>query len=151
MMKFCLPVLLLLCFSQAMGQRTLIKGKATDDKNNPLPGVSIMVKDTRNGAATAEDGTFAIYVTDPQKTTLRATMTGYESQEISLNGRSAVQFLLKTSAINLKNVVVAGALGLNRQKKSVGYSSQSVNPDNLTEARDLNIVNGLAGKVPVCR
>jgi TonB-linked SusC/RagA family outer membrane protein len=147
MMKFCLPVLLLLCFSQAMGQRTLIKGKATDDKNNPLPGVSIMVKDTRNGAATAEDGTFAIYVSDPQKTTLRATMTGYESQEISLNGRSAVQFLLKASAINLKNVVVAGALGLNRQKKSVGYSSQSVNPDNLTEARDLNIVNGLAGKV----
>lgn len=146
-MKFCLPVLLLFCCTQAMAQRTLIRGKATDDKNNPLPGVSIMVKDTRNGVATSEDGTFAIYVNEPQKTILRATMTGYESQEITLNGKTAVQFSLRTSAINLKNVIVSGALGLNRQKKSIGYSSQSVNPDNLTEARDLNIVNGLAGKV----
>ncbi|MBS0032257.1 carboxypeptidase-like regulatory domain-containing protein [Chitinophaga sp. 22321] len=116
-----------------MAQRTLIKGRATDDKNNPLPGVSILVKGTHNGVATTEDGTFAMYVTDPQKTILRASMTGYESQEITLNGRTAVQFLLKTSAINLKNVVIAGALGLNRQKKSIGYAAQSVNPENLTE------------------
>ena len=147
-MKFCLPVLLLLCcFSQAMAQRTLIRGKATDEKNNPLPGVSILVKDTRSGVATSDDGTFSIYVSDPQKTVLRATMTGYESKEITLQGQTSVQFLLKPSAINLSNVVVVGALGITRQSKSVGYSSQSVNPDNLTEARDLNIVNGLAGKV----
>lgn len=147
-MKFCLPVLLLLCcFSQAIAQRTLIRGKATDDKNNPLPGVSILVKDTHNGVATSDDGTFSIYVGDPQKTVLRATMTGYESKEITLQGQTSVQFLLKPSAINLSNVVVVGALGITRQSKSVGYSSQSVNANNLTEARDLNIVNGLAGKV----
>lgn len=146
-MKFCLPVLLLLCFSQAMAQRTLIRGKATDEKNNPLPGVSIMVKDTRNGVATSDDGTFSIYVGDPKATVLRATMTGYETKEITLKGQTSVQFLLAPSAINLKNVVIAGALGLNRQSKSVGYATQAVNPENLTEARDLNIVNGLAGKV----
>lgn len=146
-MRFCLPVLLLLCGAQAIAQRTLIKGKATDDKNNPLPGVSIMVKDTRNGVATNEDGVFSIYVADPKTTILRATMTGYETKEMALNGKTTVQFLLMPSPINLKNVVIAGAMGLNRQAKSVGYATQSVNPNNLTEARDLNIVNGLAGKV----
>ncbi|SHM87239.1 TonB-linked outer membrane protein, SusC/RagA family [Chitinophaga jiangningensis] len=146
-MKALLSIVLLLCCVEVMAQRTLIRGKATDEKNNPLPGVSIMVKDSRNGVATAEDGSFSIYVTDPQNTVLRATMTGYEPQETILRGRTSIQFSLNTSAINLKNVVVTGAMGINRTSKSIGYATQSVNPENLTEARDLNIVNGLAGKV----
>ncbi|MFY0255991.1 SusC/RagA family TonB-linked outer membrane protein [Chitinophaga sp. 30R24] len=146
-MRFCLPVLLLLCFTQAVAQRTLVKGRATDEKNNPLPGVSIMVKDTRNGVATSDDGSFSIYVADPKNTVLRATMTGYETKEITLNGRTSIQISLVTSTINLKNVVISGALGINKRSKEVGYATQSVNANNLTEARDLNIVNGLAGKV----
>ncbi|WP_167019861.1 SusC/RagA family TonB-linked outer membrane protein [Chitinophaga sp. Cy-1792] len=146
-MKFLLSIVLLCCCTAVMAQRTLIKGKATDEKNNPLPGVSIMVKNSTNGVATAEDGTFAIYVGDPQKTILRASMTGYETQETMLAGRTSVQFNLVISAVNLKNVVVTGALGIKREAKAIGYATQGVDPNNLTEARDLNIVNGLAGKV----
>jgi TonB-dependent SusC/RagA subfamily outer membrane receptor len=47
----------------------------------------------------------------------------------------------------LNDVVVISALGLTRKAKSIGYSTQTVDVDKLTEARDVNITNGLAGKV----
>lgn len=147
-MRFCLSAVLSLClFSQAMAQRTQIRGKATDDKNNPLPGVSILVKGTKMGTATQADGTVSLNVNDPNNTVLRATMTGYEPKEIALNGRTAVQFLLTPSAINLNNVVITGAMGLTKTQKQVGYASQTVDANNFTEARDLNLVNALSGKV----
>ncbi|RFS21836.1 SusC/RagA family TonB-linked outer membrane protein [Chitinophaga silvatica] len=148
MIRFCLPVLLLLCcFTQAIAQRTLIRGKVTDDKNNPLPGVSILVKGAKNGTATLVDGTFSLNVNDPATTVLRATMTGYEAKEMPLNGRTSVQFLLAPSPINLNNVVITGAMGLTKTQKEIGYASQTVDANNLTEARDLTLANALSGKV----
>ena len=54
---------------------------------------------------------------------------------------------MEPSVTQLGDVVVVSALGINRKQKSVTYASQSVDPTALTEARDLNFVNGLTGKI----
>jgi TonB-linked SusC/RagA family outer membrane protein len=146
-MRTCLSLLLLFCCTLSFAQRTDITVKVTDQKSNPLPGVSVVIKGSVRTGITKDDGTLTITVPDPKKTTFIFNSTGFKSQEIALDGRTSIAVVLQESAVDLENVIVVSALGLTRKAKSVTYSSQTVNAEVLTEARDVNIVNGLAGKV----
>jgi len=140
-------LLFLFLFFQSYSQRIVVTGKVSDEKNEPLIAVSIMVKGTKTTAVSRPDGTFSIMVNDLQNAVLVVSFTGYSTREIPVNGKTDLSILMTPGDKNLKDVIVVGALGLTRKQRSVGYSSQSVDVDKLTEARDVNITNGLAGKV----
>ena len=142
-------MVLLASVNFSYSQTVSLRGRVTDNKNNPMGGVSILVKDTKTGTTTKDDGTFTLNVSSTGgKIILVATHTGFASAEKEVNGNAAdIRFTLVQAAGNLEDVIVISPLGLTRKAKSVTYSSQSVDPDRLTEARDLNLVNGLAGKV----
>jgi TonB-dependent SusC/RagA subfamily outer membrane receptor len=138
-------VCLLTCAMPAYAQTT-VTGKITSgEDSSPLPGVNILVKGTSMGTISDVDGNYTIDVPSADAT-LTFSFVGYISQEVALGGRTAVDVVLPTDAKQLSEVVVT-ALGIQKEKKALGYSVQSIASDELTTARETNVVNQLAGKI----
>src|SRR5678809_1080702 len=71
---------------------------------------------------------------------------GFVKQEVPVNGKQTLNIVLVTDASNMTDVVVT-ALGITKKSRGLGYSTSSVNPDELTETRTPNPINALEGKV----
>ena len=125
--------------------QTQIKGVVLDNNGQPLPGANVLEKGSSNGTQTDFDGNFSLNVGD-QNATLVVSYIGFTSQEVSLDGQINITITLEESATGLEEVVVT-ALGIKREKKSLGYSSQEVKAEELTKATDPNLLNNLSGKV----
>src|SRR5579871_1863753 len=122
-----------------------VKGKVTDAQTNkPLAGASVIVKGKSSGVSTNADGDFSI-VAD-SKTVLVFSSVGYKSTEIVVGSQTTINVQLQLSSDQLTDVVVT-ALGIKREKRSLGYSVTTVAGSTLTEARETNFVNDLEGKV----
>lgn len=85
----------------------IIKGKVTDEKGEPLPGVTVQVKDGTSIATTRKDGSFSIEVPDDAQA-LVFSYTGMESQEKAITGSNDVRVELKQLNASLSDVVVIG-------------------------------------------
>ncbi|WPP50014.1 SusC/RagA family TonB-linked outer membrane protein [Catalinimonas niigatensis] len=141
----CLLSFLILSGLSAYAQQTSISGKVTDAENSPIPGVNVLVKGTTQGTITDIEGDYRLNV--PENTeTLVFSFVGYETQEVSISGRSTINVNLALDARQLGEVVVT-ALGVEREAKALGYAVQEVQGEELTQARETNLVNSLAGKV----
>lgn len=127
----------------ALAQTTVI-GTVTDSDGEPLIGVNILEVGTNNGAATDFDGKYSINVTSADAS-LKFSYTGYSSQDVPIDGRNTIDVIL-AEGVAIDEVVVT-ALGISREKKSLTYSAQSVGTQTLKEARELNVLNSLSGKV----
>ncbi len=123
-----------------------VTGKVTsaDDKSS-MPGVNVLVKGTSNGVITDADGNFRINVPSANET-LIFSFVGYSTQEVALAGRNTVDIILASDVKQLTEVVVT-ALGVEKEKAKVGYSTQEVKGSDLIRAREPNPVNSLVGKV----
>lgn len=111
----------------------------------PLPGVSIIVKGTSRGTVTDVDGNYSIEV--PDNAVLVFSFVGFETHEIEVRGRNVINVVLAESVEVLEEVVVT-ALGISREKKSLGYSVAELSGEEITRVAQENILNSLAGKVP---
>lgn len=126
-------------------QTLTVKGRVVDNNREPLIGVNVVEKGTTNGTVTNIDGHFSLNVSP--NSTLVFSYVGYTEKEFVWNGNSEVVIVLSEDAELLDEVVVT-ALGIKRSKKSLGYSSQEVAGDNLTDSgSDANMLNLLNGKV----
>ena len=134
-----------LSVSHLWAQERTITGKVTDDKGAPIPGASVIVKGTNSGTTTNADGVFSISV--PAKaTTLVVSSINMQDVEIVIGNQSVLNVTLQTSAKNLQEVVIT-ALGISRDKRSLGYASQNIKGEELANKGEVNIVNALQGKV----
>lgn len=145
----CCSILLLVCIAQTMagsftGEDVAVKGLVTGEGGIALPGVSIVQKGGTRNAITDEAGRFSISV--PENAVLVFTYTGYQRREVPVNGAATLNVQLEPAVRSLEAVVVT-ALGLERKKKTLTYSTQGVSAKELSEARALNMVNALQGKV----
>lgn len=122
----------------------VVRGQVKDPEGLTLPGVSVKVKGTQVGTSTDVDGRFSL--TAPDNATLVFNYIGYVVKEVPVNNQTTLNVTLESSSTALSEVVVT-ALGIKREAKSLTYSTQSVSPKSLTEARSLNVVNALQGKV----
>ena len=128
------------------GMESVIKGTVTDDKGEPLIGVSVVVKNVSGvGVATDIDGNFSIKVAD-KNATLVFSYIGFTPQEVALAGRSTLNIILKEESSMLKEVVVT-AMGIKRKETSLTYSTQQVKASDLNRVQDPNVANSLEGKV----
>ncbi len=143
-MKILSTLLMFLSISlgTAYAQKT-ITGTVTDDANETIIGASVLVKGTMNGTITEVDGTYKITVSDTA-TTLVFSYVGYTTKEIKIEGKVIDAMLLE--GIEMEKIVVT-ALGISRKEKSLGYATQSIDGDALTQTRDANVVNSLQGKI----
>ena len=122
-----------------------VSGYVTDQEDgSSLVGVFVSLKgNNRVATVTADDGSYSLNV--PSNGTLVFSLMGYDEAEVPVNGRTRVDVSLNISA-SLLNEVVVSALGIQRQAKSLTYSTQSVSSEDITRARDVNMMNALAGK-----
>ncbi|SES96161.1 SusC/RagA family TonB-linked outer membrane protein [Hymenobacter actinosclerus] len=137
------PVLL----QQAAAQNRQISGRVTDRATGQgLPGVTVLVKGTTTGVSTNADGTYTISAPSTA-TALTFSSIGFVGVERPIGTASTIDIGLSTDAKQLGEVVVTGALGIQRQEQQVGYATATLDTKELTQARPTNVVNGLTGKV----
>ena len=134
---FCLAPILL--FGQSK-----IGGTVTDNKKQPLPGVSVSIKGTTSGGLTDVNGRFLLTVNKGQ--VLVVKFLGFVTQEITVSDETNYNIVLADDTKSLNEVVVT-SFGVKKETRRIGYATQTVSGDQLTTARDPNPVNGLIGKV----
>ncbi len=126
--------------------RVDVRGKVTDDKGLPLPGVSVNVKGTTGqGTTTGIDGTYRINTTAANGT-LVFTYVGFTSQEKDFSGATTINVVLAESAQALNEVVVTGYA--TEQKKDILGSVSIVNTKDLLSAPTGNVTSQLQGRSP---
>ena len=146
MKRFTLLTFLLLLSLQSVlhAQTRTVTGKVTDAKNGGLPGVTILVRGTNQGISTNSDGNYSIAV--PDSASLIFSSIGYISQTVKVGSESVINVSLAESMQALNEVVVT-ALGVARERKTLGYSVAEIQGNSLTQARENNVANSLVGKV----
>ena len=125
-------------------QNIRVTGKVTDNTGLPIPGVTVLIEGTRTGVATGADGTFSIDV--PPGGVLLFSAIGMENQRIPVNNRTVINIAMAESSVIVEEVVVT-ALGIEKEKKALGYSVQDLKSDEILRNKQTNIINSLAGKV----
>lgn len=139
-------LVLVACFI-AMGFNVMaqnVSGKVTDAGGVGVPGVTVAVKGSSTATMTDAEGSYRIAAGG--NATLVFTAVGYTSQEIAVSGRSVVNVELAEDNTVLQEVVVT-AMGIQREKKSLGYAVQELKGDAMVEARETNLANAFSGKV----
>lgn len=109
-----------------------------------VPFVNIIGLESRLGTSSDLDGNFTIIVED-KDTHLVFSAIGYEQDTVSISGTNML-IQLRPMAQNLDEVVVT-ALGIEREKKSLGYAMTEVKGDDLVKSNDVSVINKLSGKV----
>jgi TonB-linked SusC/RagA family outer membrane protein len=148
-MKHSLLLLLLgtLCWwpAHAQDRQLAVAGRVTSGEDGlPLPGVSVLLKGTAVGATTNADGRYTLRANPGQ--TLVFSFVGYLTREVVLAEQSTLDLVLETDT-KLLNEVVVTALGIERERRSLGTSIQDIKGSALTQARETNLVNALSGKI----
>ena len=138
-----LVLFLVLVAQLTFAQERAVSGTVSDNAGMPLPGVSVLVKGTKSGTQTDFDGKFSIKASTSQ--VLVFSYIGMKTQEIAASS-SVVNVKLTGDAQELEGVVVT-ALGVTREKKSLGYSSQKLEAAAINTAPTTNFLNNLSGKV----
>lgn len=146
--NFLIPLGLILlfvitsCYVQA---QVAVIGKVVDENNgSPLAGVTIEVIPAAKTVLSDAEGNFTIFPAKGNK--LLFTYIGYQQKEILYNGQKLSVVTLSKTSGQLDEVVVT-ALGIKREKKRLGYSTQEVNTDALAQSKTTNLGNALTGQV----
>jgi TonB-linked SusC/RagA family outer membrane protein len=134
----------MLC-APVFGQEILINGTVSSaEDGNSLPGVNVFIKGTQVGAISDLNGNYTLQA--PGNAVLVFSFVGFETQEIGVDNRSQIDVALEESKIELKEVVVT-ALGIQKEKKALGYAVQEVEGDELVKAKEPNVISSLSGRV----
>ncbi|MDR0961854.1 MAG: TonB-dependent receptor, partial [Mediterranea sp.] len=124
-------------------QQHQVKGVVTDTKGEPVIGANVMQQGTTNGTITNVNGEFTLNV--PADATLTVSYVGYQPVTVKVNGQTSLHIQMQEDALTLETVVVT-AMGIKKKAASLTYSTQQVNGDELTRAKDPNLITALAGK-----
>ena len=145
MRKKLLLLALPLLLSALQVRSQAITGRVTSGVDGTaLPGVSILVKGSNQGTATDSDGGYTINAAP--NSILVFSFIGFKTIEEEVGNRTTIHIVLQEDAAQLGEVVVT-ALGIEREKKSLGYAIQEVKGSVLAEARETNLANAFTGKV----
>jgi len=130
----------------ATAQTRTISGKVVSAEDGQgIPGVTVIVKGTTVGTTTDLDGNYSLEV-KPHYKTLQFTYVGMKTVEIALTDQTTINVTMEPDVMQMDEVVVT-ALGISREKKSLGYAVQDVSGDQLDQAKTDNVINALTGRV----
>ena len=122
----------------------LIKGKVTDEKGAPLPGVTILVKGSQKGTISDENGAYRLEVADGSAV-LVFSFVGYLTKEESVGNKTTINIALETDTKSLDEMVVVG-YGTTRKSDLTGSVGQ-VDVKSLIKAPVGSFAEALAGRV----
>ena len=129
--------------SAVQQQSNKVTGKVSDAME-PIIGASVVEKGTGNGTITDVNGNFSLNV--KPGAILLISYVGYKPKEVKV-GKESLNITLEEDTKMLSEVVVT-ALGIKRERKALGYSVDEVKGEALTKAKETNVINSMAGRVP---
>lgn len=121
-----------------------ISGTVKSPDGEAIIGANVKVEGSTIGCITDIDGNFTLDV--PENAKLTVSYIGYQTQKLSIAGKSLLNVMLKEDTEVLDEVVVT-ALGIKREEKALGYAVQKVGGDKLTTAKGVDIASSLTGKI----
>ncbi len=145
MRRFSLLLGVVLLCVQLFAQQRTVTGRVTDEKGNPIQGASIVLKGTKTGTTSQADGSFSLSVPAGAKALLFSAV-GLAEQEISIGSKTSIPVVLSQKGNTLTEVVVT-SLGIARDKRSLGYATQTLKADQIAQSGQVNLVSALQGKV----
>jgi len=126
-------------------QRTVTGTVTSSSDGSLLSGVNINILDTAVGTITNTEGRFSLDI-PVGDVSLQFSFTGYTVQLVKVGTSTVIDVSLKSSLTSLDEVVVT-SLGIKREKSRITYSAQNVSTDEISVARELNVINSLQGRV----
>jgi TonB-linked SusC/RagA family outer membrane protein len=142
---FFLIFLATIGYQQVFAQRS-VSGKVTaSDDGSSLPGVNVILQGTDVGAITDINGDYRINIPEAGGT-LVFSFIGYATQEVNIGNQSVINMQLKPDVRQLTEVVVT-AFGIERERRSLNYSTQEVSAERINIAPQPNLTNALQGKI----
>ena len=131
-------------FQEKLPAPIIVKGKVTDNKNNPVAGATVAAKGSGGGVTTNADGNFTIEAEKGQ--VLVVSYVGFVNREITIENNSFLNIALTPGNNSLEEVVVT-ALGIKKEKRAIGFATQEVKGATMEKAREPNIISGLNGRI----
>lgn len=122
-----------------------ITGVVKDNNGKPVPSATVSVKGTTQSATTDENGRYSITI-EKNNPVLLFSSVGFTTKELSLGNSSTLDVSLTLSVTDMNEVIVT-ALGVKRDKKSIGYAVQQIKAEDITKAAPVDLAQGLMGKI----
>jgi len=131
---------------QAVLAQTTVTGTVTDKSGAPVPGATVIPEgNPQFGSLTEADGTYKLDVPAGVES-LIFSFIGMETQRVAINGQSSVNVVMLSTDVMTDEVVIT-ALGVSREKKSLGYAVQEIGGEEVNAVKETNFVSSLSGKV----
>lgn len=112
----------------------------------PLPGVNVRIRGSESGTITDIEGKFKIPYQPDKEQILLFSYVGFQDLAIRSRGFETMEIVMKEDQTELQEVVVT-AVGLDKNRKELGYSVQNISIEEVLESREANIASALSGKV----
>ena len=119
---------LILSTGAIWAQNVKVSGTVSDVNGEPLIGAYVLLQGTSTGTSTDIDGKYVLDV--PANGTLVFQLMGMQEQAIPVNNRSVINVTMQEDAVMLEDVVVT-ALGIKKERKSLGYAVSDIKADEL--------------------
>lgn len=132
--------------SPAPEQKVAVTGQVLDSLGEPMPGVNVLVKETRQGAITDLDGRFNIEVAQGQKVTLQFSFIGFVTQEVAVTQGKPVNVTMQDDTNVLDEVVVTGYGTF--KKSAYAGSASTVRTQGMEEIPAVGFATLLQGSAP---
>lgn len=161
LIKVCLAVLLLMTNGVLIAGNTIsqqtnpgqadggVKGRITNSKGEPLANATVHIGDAKKATIADENGEFYIAGIKKGKYKLEVSAVGFgtitQNITVSGDGVTTVNISMLEDNNNLAEVTVT-ALGIKKEKRSLGYAAQEVSSEALSASRQTNVVNALQGQ-----
>jgi TonB-linked SusC/RagA family outer membrane protein len=126
-------------------QERKINGTVVDQSGLPISGVNISIANTKKGTLTDLNGKYSIMTHSGE--VLVFSHVGFETVEKIVDESNVINITMFSSAKILEEVVVTTALGIKRNPRELTYNVQEIKSKDVTQVKDPNFVNSLAGKV----
>ncbi|RYZ13783.1 MAG: SusC/RagA family TonB-linked outer membrane protein, partial [Sphingobacteriales bacterium] len=140
-----LIVMAAMCYVPLCAQdKRVVTGTVRDAEGNPIVAATINEKGTTNQVTSDNKGAYRISVA--QGATLVITSVGYSPFEVRPDNNGTANAQLQSNSTDMSGVVVT-ALGIRREKRSLGYAVQELKGESVVNAREPNLANALTGKV----
>ena len=143
--KFTMILTLFMAFivHLSFAQQKTVSGTVSDENGLPLIGATVVISGTSSGTTTDFDGNYMINANEGD--VLNFSYVGYKSKDVTVGASNTISLALEPD--NTLDEVVVTALGISRDKKSIGYASQEVKGEQVSTVKLDNVVNSLSGKV----
>ena len=135
---------LILSAGSLLAQNITVTGKVVDNGNEPIVGAYVVVEGSTVGTSTDANGAYTINV--PANGTLTFTCIGYKTQSVVVGNRQVIDIILADDAELLQETVVT-ALGIKKEKKSLGYAVEDLSASELMKNKTANPISSLSGKI----